>query len=108
MALIAKRIGWEDNPEARRREYVIRLVANSPLDIPGITAADVWNSVPLTLRTLADIDALVAYLEEIKKRATGPDLAVEMEETADELKRDLRYIGEMADYALALVRNKRK
>ncbi|MVB00089.1 hypothetical protein GN330_22850 [Nitratireductor sp. CAU 1489] len=117
MALIAKRIGWEDHPEARRREYVIRLVADDPSDIAGITAGDVWNSVPLSLMRAdesrvhaktATMDALVQALIVIRNRAEETEAPVDASEDIDDFRRDLRHIEAIAKAALALVRNERK
>ncbi len=61
MALIATSTGWQKNPETGQEEFVVRLVASDPQDVPGLTAGDIWNRTPLRL-----------------ERATANDLAREL------------------------------
>lgn len=49
MALIATRIGLELNPETNEQEFVIRLVAQTQMDVPELNAGDVWGETPLRL-----------------------------------------------------------
>ena len=49
MTLTATSAGWEENPETGKDEYVIRLKADNPEDVPSLTAADIWNKTPLNL-----------------------------------------------------------
>ncbi len=56
MALIATSAGWQKNPETGQEEYVVRLVASDPQDIPGLTYGDIWKRTPLRLERAAAND----------------------------------------------------
>lgn len=49
MALIAKNAGWEIDNETGKREFVIRLVAESIADVPEMMGKFIWDSIPLDL-----------------------------------------------------------
>lgn len=49
MAMTATSAGWQKNEESGRDEYVIRLRADGPEDVPDLTAGDIWNQTPLRL-----------------------------------------------------------
>jgi hypothetical protein len=55
MALIATSVGLELNPETNENEFIIRLVAQSNVDVPDLSMGDVWGKTPLRL-VRADTD----------------------------------------------------
>lgn len=53
MALVATSVGTETDEDGNEM-FVIRLWAQTEADIPALTAADVWDEVPLVLSRAVD------------------------------------------------------
>lgn len=54
MALVATSVGTETDPDGNEM-FVIRLWAQTEADIPPLTAADVWDEVPLVLTRASEV-----------------------------------------------------